>query len=107
MYNPLRVFVLAGGGLALLGSLPILRFLYFFAIGQGAGHVQSVVLGGTLLTLGAVAMMLGLIADLIGRNRQLLEQSLERIRILEDAVAEKETGWSEQVVTSKPIKDIA
>ena len=91
MYNPLRVFVLAGGGLAVLGSLPIIRFLYFYAIGQGGGHLQSLVLGGTLLTLGVVAMMLGLIADLIGRNRQLLEQSLERIRVLEDAVAEKET----------------
>jgi site-specific recombinase len=33
-------------------------------------------------------MMLGLIADLIGRNRQLLEQTLERVRVLEDAVAE-------------------
>jgi len=92
MYNPLRVFVLAGGGLALLGAMPIIRFLYYFAIGQGAGHVQSVVLGGTLLTLGTVAAMLGLIADLIGRNRQLLEQTLERVRILEDAVAEQRTA---------------
>ena len=50
--------------------------------------MQSVVLGGTLLTLGTLAMMLGLIADLIGRNRQLLEQTLERVRVLEDAVAE-------------------
>jgi len=50
--------------------------------------VQSLILGGTLLTLGTVAMMLGLIADLIGRNRQLMEQMLERVRVLEDSVAE-------------------
>lgn len=91
MYNPLKVFVLAGGALSLLGAAPIIRFIYFYAIGQGAGHVQSLVLGGTLLTLGTVAMMLGMIADLIGRNRQLMEQTLERVRILEDDVNRQKT----------------
>lgn len=89
MYNPLRVFVLIGAGLALLGVIPILRFLYFFIIGEGTGHVQSLVLGGSLLTLGTIAAMLGIIADLIGRNRQLLERSLERIAQLEDRAAPK------------------
>jgi len=87
MYNPLKVFVLAGGLLAAMGSAPIVRFIYYYATGQGAGHVQSLVLGGALLTLGVIAMMLGMIADLIGRNRQLMEQALERVRILEDQVA--------------------
>jgi hypothetical protein len=31
--------------------------------------------------------MLGALADLIGRNRNLLEQTLERVRRLEDAIA--------------------
>ncbi|PEQ10778.1 glycosyl transferase [Novosphingobium sp. PC22D] len=83
MYNPLKVFALIGAGLALLGLLPLVRFLFFFAIGDGGGHVQSIVLGAGLLTLGTVAAMFGLLADLIGANRKLLEQTLERLHALE------------------------
>ncbi len=84
MYNPLRVFVMVGALACIVGAIPTIRFLYFYVIGQGTGHVQSLVLGGSFLTLGMVAMMLGVIADLVGRNRQLLEGTLMRIRKLED-----------------------
>lgn len=108
MYNPLRVFAMTGAALSLLGAVPIIRFMYFYAIGQGAGHVQSLVLGGTLLTLGMVAMMLGMIADLIGRNRQLMEQTLERVRILEDRVMDSElkktSAASQQPAIVQPAK---
>ena len=108
MYNPLRVFAMTGAALSLLGAVPIIRFMYFYAIGQGAGHVQSLVLGGTLLTLGMVAMMLGMIADLIGRNRQLMEQTLERVRILEDRVMDSElkktSAESQQPAIVQPAK---
>lgn len=87
MYNPLKVFVLAGGLAAVVGSAPIIRFLYFYAIGQGNGHVQSLIIGGALIVLGVVAIMFGAVADLVGRNRQLLEQTLERLRLLEDELA--------------------
>ena len=84
MYNPLNVFVLAGAGLFLLGVMPIIRFLWFFINGEGQGHLQSIVIGGSLMTLGVVAVMFGAVADLVGRNRQLLEQTLERLHDLED-----------------------
>jgi hypothetical protein len=35
------------------------------------------------MVLGVVAIMLGALADLIGRNRNLMEQTLERVRMLE------------------------
>ena len=92
MYNPLRVFVALGIGAALVGVGPIARFLYFYAIGEGDGHVQSLVLGGVMTLLGCLSMMLGIIADLVGRNRQLLEMSLERIRRIECAVADLPTA---------------
>ncbi len=85
MYNPLKVFVLAGFIAAIIGAAPILRFLYFYAIGEGTGHIQSLVIGGSLVTLGVIATMFGAVADLVGRNRQLLEQTLERLHRLEDA----------------------
>ncbi|BAK68417.1 putative glycosyltransferase [Sphingobium sp. SYK-6] len=84
MYNPLRVFVLAGGLCSLAGAIPIVRFLYYYAVGEGAGHVQSLVLGGALLVLGTVSVMLGVLADLIAGNRKLLEMTLERVRKLEE-----------------------
>lgn len=83
MYNPLSVFAALGASLTSLGMLPILRFLYYYATEGGAGHVQSLVLGGTLVMLGFVSVMFGIVADLVGRNRQLLELTLERVRIIE------------------------
>ena len=85
MYNPLKVFASLGALLALLGFLPILRFLYFyFVTGDGSGHIQSLVLGGVLLLIGVLSIMFGVVADLVGRNRQLLEMTLLRLRALEE-----------------------
>lgn len=84
MYNPLRVFVAAGAVVAAMGLIPLLRFGWFFLNGEGHGHVQSVVLGAGLLTLGAFAAMFGVLADLIAANRKLLEQTLERLGELEE-----------------------
>lgn len=84
MYNPLRIFVFAGMIAALIGAVPIFRFLYFVFAGDGSGHIQSLVIGGSMIVLGIVAIMFGVVADLVGRNRRLLEQTLERLHTLED-----------------------
>ena len=84
MYNPLKAFMIVGCLLSVVGAAPILRFIYFFMIGNGAGHVQSLVIGGSLFTLGTLTILMGVIADLIGRNRQLTENVLERLRIIEE-----------------------
>lgn len=86
-YNPLRTFALLGLGIAALGLLPILRFLWFWATDGGAGHVQSLVLGGALLVLGVLTGLMGVLADLIGANRKLLEATLKHVRQLEEQVA--------------------
>lgn len=99
MYNPLKVFVLAGAVAATIGAIPILRFLYFFANGEGNGHVQSLIIGGSLIVLGVVAIMFGAVADLVGRNRQLLEQTLERLHQVEDKLR------LDSSVNSKPVSE--
>jgi glycosyltransferase involved in cell wall biosynthesis len=83
MYEPLRVFFYIGLILSITGALPIIRFLYFYFTGTGAGHLQSLVLGGVLLIIGFVTFMIGLVADLISFNRQLTEITLEKIRKIE------------------------
>ena len=39
-----------------LGLLIGLRFLYFWLVGEGVGHVQSVILAGVLMTMGFFAL---------------------------------------------------
>ena len=83
MYRPLRVFTILGT-LLLLGGLGWgVRFLYFYFIGQGSGHLQSVVLSAVLLIVGFQVLLIGLVADLISFNRKILEELLYRIRCLE------------------------
>jgi len=83
MYEPLRVFFYIGLTLVIIGAIPIIRFLYFYFSDGGAGHLQSLVLGGVLLIIGFITFMIGLVADLISFNRQLTEITLEKIRKIE------------------------
>jgi glycosyltransferase involved in cell wall biosynthesis len=94
MYNPLRAFVSAGLVAVLIGLVPMIRFLWYYFSGDGGGHVQSLVIGGVLLILGVITILLGAVADLIGRNRNLMEQMLERVRMLEEKIGSKASGVS-------------
>ena len=80
MYRPLRVFSIIGGLLITGGFLLGIRFLYYYFIGQGSGHLQSVVLAAVLLIVGFQVLLIGLVADLIGFNRKILEEVLYRLR---------------------------
>ena len=83
-YNPLRTFALMGLLITLVGMIPILRFLWFWIAGDGAGHVQSLVLGGALLILGTLTVIMSLLAAMSGTNRKLLETTLAHISRLEE-----------------------
>ena len=83
MYEPLKIFMAAGFFLMTLGAVPIFRFLVLYALGDGDGKVQSLLIGGVLILMGAVCSMFALIADLIAYNRQLLEITLEKVRRME------------------------
>lgn len=83
MYQPLRIFWLIGMTLTAAGLVPIGRFLYFVATGDGAGHIQSLILGAVLTIMGFGTLLFGLIAELVAYNRQLLEIVVEKVRRLE------------------------
>jgi glycosyltransferase involved in cell wall biosynthesis len=83
MFQPLRVFFYIGISLFFLGSLGVLRFLYFYFTQGGAGHIQSLVLSGVLIILGFMLLMIGLVADIISFNRRLIEDTLYRVRKME------------------------
>jgi glycosyltransferase involved in cell wall biosynthesis len=83
MYRPLRVFTAFSLIFLLGGFIGTVRFLYFYIIGEGAGHVQSLILSAVLLIVGFQVFLIGLVADLIGFNRKVLEEVLYRIRRIE------------------------
>lgn len=87
-HNALRVFVGMGLLLVLAGMIPVLRFLYFYVIGQGDGHIQSLILGGSLLMMGTLVAVMGVLADLIATNRKMLEATLFKLRKLEERLDE-------------------
>ncbi len=74
MFHPLKTLAWLSGLLAAVGAIPIIRFLVFYLLGKGDGHLQSLVLGASLLVLSAIALVAGLLADLIAQNRRLLEK---------------------------------
>jgi len=76
VYEPLKFFLYIGGVLGILGTIGVLRFLYYFILGNGTGHVQSLVLSSVLIIIGFQIAIFGIIADLIGINRKLLEDAL-------------------------------
>lgn len=80
MYRPLRVFSVIGGILVVLGTLPGIRFLWFYLNGDRTGHVQSLILASILIIVGFQVMLIGLLADLMSANRKMLEEALYRLR---------------------------
>ena len=74
VYKPFRFFASIGSLLILAGFLIGLRFLYFFFIGEGEGHIQSLILTSILILMGSQTIMLAFVADLLSVNRRLLEE---------------------------------
>ncbi len=83
MYRPLRVFSILGILMIFIGMFPGLRFVYYFIVDGGMGHIQSLILSAILIIVGFQVLMIGLVADLIGFNRKILEDMLYRVRRLE------------------------
>jgi glycosyltransferase involved in cell wall biosynthesis len=92
LYRPLAVFASLAALIALPGVIAIIRFLYFYAMGDSRGHIQSLAIAGVLVSVAAIVAMGGLLADLIAANRILLEDLRARhmAESLGKAVAESE-----------------
>jgi glycosyltransferase involved in cell wall biosynthesis len=106
IYRPLRFFTILAALLALPGLVGIVRFLAFYATGNGGGHVQSLVVSAALVAMGAIVQMGGLIADIIAANRRLLEDIRARQLRSELERACSQAGKSErrQTGAAKPRK---
>lgn len=80
LYQPLTFFFTIGA-LFILVALGIGgRFLYYYLQGNGAGHVQSLLLGGVLGIVGVQVWVVGVLADLIAANRKITQEILYQVR---------------------------
>jgi glycosyltransferase involved in cell wall biosynthesis len=82
-YKPFAAFTVVGLVTFLLGAAAGVRFLYFYVLHEGSGHVQSVIFAALLMGAGFFLVVAGIIADLISVNRKLLEKIDLRLRRLE------------------------
>lgn len=94
MYHPLRLFAGMGVLLLLLASVIGCRFLYFYAMKGGAGHVQSLILLAVLAIAGFQAIALGMVADVVAANRRLLEE--QRLYHLRESL--NKSGQQERMI---------
>lgn len=92
-YKPMKFFMVPGLAMVIIGVVGGLRYMYFYAIGQGQGHLQSLVLTAILILMGVQMALFGLLAELIGNNRKILEDIQWRTRRLE---LETRTGRPEE-----------
>lgn len=76
MYRPYAFFGNLGLWVGLLGLIPFIRYLILTISGSPGEHIQSLLLGVSLLTASLLSFALGVIADLIRVNRQLIEDGL-------------------------------
>ncbi|HKX78384.1 MAG TPA: glycosyltransferase family 2 protein [Novosphingobium sp.] len=83
MYRSLAAFLTLGLAMSAIGMVPILRFIYYYVIGEGDGKIQSLVIGSLFVSVGYMTIVIALLSDAIATNRRLSEECLERLRRLE------------------------
>ena len=90
MYKPLKFFMTIGALLLLFGAILGIRFLVLMGMGDGDGHVQSLILTAILIMMGFQTITIGLLGDTISANRKLLEDVQYRVRKMECGKSDEE-----------------
>lgn len=80
MYKPLKCFTYLAIVPLVLGIGIGCRFLVYMAMGNSSGHIQSLILGCTLIIIGFLTFMIGLVADVIAANRRVLQDTQYHVR---------------------------
>ena len=107
MYQPLKCFTYLSALPMLAGMAIGIRFLYLISIGQGYGHVQSLILACTLIIVGFLTFMIGLVSDLMAANRRILADTQYHIRRMEyEAYADRrregtDSLWEPHIISGR------
>ena len=80
MFKPWSVFRALALTFGVLGLIPFIRFAIVRFMGDDGNHIQSLILGGALISGALLAVALGVLSDLLKTNRILAEDQLERLK---------------------------
>ena len=101
MYRPLYFFFMLGSILALAGVGFFVRYFVFFCSGEGGGHLQSLILASTLLSVGFQTIVVGLLGDVISANRKILQDVQYHVRKMDYSRQECEDEKSSDLVKNE------
>jgi glycosyltransferase involved in cell wall biosynthesis len=101
-YQPLRVFW--GGAMVMgLAALAVfIRFLVYFAQGQGRGHIQSLIAGAVLFNAAMLLGSLGVIGDLLDAQRTISQRTFERVRRIELQLGVEPSHYEPGAASARP-----
>jgi len=77
MFKPYAIFASIGAIFGVAGLIPFIRYLFLLGDGARGGHIQSLLVGVTLLLAAVMSLVIGIVADLTRINRILQEDQLE------------------------------
>ncbi len=100
VYEPFRFFARFGILFFLAGLLSSAWYLYNFIIGEGKGHVQSVIFSGVSVMIAFLLFVTAVIVDLFSVNRRILEDIQYRVRLLESAGSSEKSALSKSLRTN-------
>lgn len=83
VYRPFRFFIAFAALTGLIGTFLVGRFLYYYILGQGNGHIQSLIFAAVFLLSSVQLVIIAIIGDLLSINRKLLEDIQIRIKKFE------------------------
>jgi glycosyltransferase involved in cell wall biosynthesis len=102
LYKPMRAFMWIGVVMMACGVGIGGRFLYYFALGEGTGKVQSLLLAVVLSVVGMQTILTGFLADVMGHSRGLSEDMLFRIKRMELALGSPAGAAKDSKPSQKP-----
>lgn len=108
MYRPLFFFMTIGSIFGLGGIVFYIRFFIYWCMGNGSGHIQSLIFASTLLIIGFQTIVVGLLGDVISANRKILQDVQYHVRRMDYDVQSNRTysNYDEIAITTDMIKNV-
>ena len=83
VYRPFRFFAIFSVMFAIIGLFLVGRFLYYYLMGDGNGHIQSLIFSAIFLIASVQFVIIAIVGDLLSINRRLLEDIQTRLKNIE------------------------